>query len=125
MRRAAYEFHRVLGDDYQIVEDAVVSEPRFITLFGEYNKYILRRLAYGSTSNGYSPLRVFPLALFREHDRHTLGVILLSPLGNKTVRAIVHSWSQSHRWLLRDVLGIRFEWDGTIPDRRLSDSGQT
>ncbi|MEO8618362.1 MAG: YdcF family protein [Sphingomicrobium sp.] len=45
MRRAAYEFHRVLGDKYQIVEDAVVSEPRFITLFGEYNKYILRRLA--------------------------------------------------------------------------------
>ncbi|MEP7315535.1 MAG: YdcF family protein [Sphingomicrobium sp.] len=45
MRRAAYEFHRVLGDDYRVVEDAVVSEPRFITLFGEYNKYILRRLA--------------------------------------------------------------------------------
>ena len=45
MRRAAYEFHRVLGDDYRVVEDAVVSEPRFITLYGEYNKYILRRLA--------------------------------------------------------------------------------
>lgn len=45
MRRAAYEFHHLLGDDYQVIEDAVVSEPRFITLFGEYNKYILRRLA--------------------------------------------------------------------------------
>ncbi len=45
MRRAAYEFHRVLGEDYRIVEDAVASEPRFVTLFGEYNKYILRRLA--------------------------------------------------------------------------------
>lgn len=44
MRRAAYEFHRQLPG-IPIVEDAVVSEPRFTTLFGEYNKYILRRIA--------------------------------------------------------------------------------
>jgi uncharacterized SAM-binding protein YcdF (DUF218 family) len=45
MRRAEYEFRRQLGDDVTIVPDAVRSEPRFITLFGEYNKYVLRRLA--------------------------------------------------------------------------------
>ena len=45
MRRARYEFRRVLGDQYEIVPDAVRSEPRFMTLFGEYNKYLLRRLA--------------------------------------------------------------------------------
>ena len=45
MRRAEYEFRRQLGDDVTIVPDAVRSEPRFVTLFGEYNKYILRRLA--------------------------------------------------------------------------------
>ena len=45
MRRAEYEFRRQLGDDVTIVSDAVRSEPRFITLFGEYNKYVLRRLA--------------------------------------------------------------------------------
>lgn len=45
MRRARYEFRRVLGDDFQVVPDAVRSEPRFMTLFGEYNKFILRRLA--------------------------------------------------------------------------------
>ena len=45
MRRAAYEFRRVLGPDVTILEDAVESEPRFITLFGEYNKYVLRRIA--------------------------------------------------------------------------------
>jgi len=45
MRRARYEFHKVLGDKYRIVPDAVRSEPRFLTLFGEYNKYVLRRLA--------------------------------------------------------------------------------
>jgi hypothetical protein len=27
------------------VTDAVRSDPRFLTLFGEYNKYLLRRLA--------------------------------------------------------------------------------
>ena len=45
MRRARYEFRKVLGPDYDTVADAVRSEPSFITLFGEYNKYILRRIA--------------------------------------------------------------------------------
>jgi hypothetical protein len=45
MRRARYEFHKVLGGKYRVVTDAVRSEPRFLTLFGEYNKYVLRRLA--------------------------------------------------------------------------------
>ena len=45
MRRARYEFGRVLGDDYVIVPDGVRSQPGFMTLFGEYNKYLLRRIA--------------------------------------------------------------------------------
>ena len=45
MRRARYEFRRVLGEDYELVPDAVRSQPRFTTLFGEYNKYLLRRIA--------------------------------------------------------------------------------
>jgi uncharacterized SAM-binding protein YcdF (DUF218 family) len=45
MRRAKYEFRRVLGSDYRILTDAVRSEPSFLTLFGEYNKYVLRRVA--------------------------------------------------------------------------------
>ena len=45
MRRAAFEFRNDLGPDYRIVEDAVPTQPRFITLFGEYNKYLLRRVA--------------------------------------------------------------------------------
>lgn len=45
MRRARYEFGRVLGDRFEIVPDAVRSQPSFKTLFGEYNKYILRRIA--------------------------------------------------------------------------------
>jgi uncharacterized SAM-binding protein YcdF (DUF218 family) len=45
MRRARYEFQKVLGGKYEVVTDAVRSDPRFLTLFGEYNKYVLRRLA--------------------------------------------------------------------------------
>jgi uncharacterized SAM-binding protein YcdF (DUF218 family) len=45
MRRARYEFEKVLGGKYVLVTDAVRTEPRFVTLFGEYNKYLLRRLA--------------------------------------------------------------------------------
>lgn len=45
MRRARYEFGRELGDKITILPDAVRTEPGFMTLFGEYNKYLLRRLA--------------------------------------------------------------------------------
>jgi uncharacterized SAM-binding protein YcdF (DUF218 family) len=45
MRRAQYEFRRELGSKYTILPDAVRSEPGFMTLFGEYNKYLLRRVA--------------------------------------------------------------------------------
>ena len=45
MRRARYEFRKVLGDKVRLTTDAVRSEPGFMTLFGEYNKYVLRRLA--------------------------------------------------------------------------------
>jgi len=45
MRRARYEFNKVLGSKYRITTDAVRSEPSFLTLFGEYNKYVLRRIA--------------------------------------------------------------------------------
>ena len=45
MRRARYEFRRVLAEDFKVVPDAVRTEPGFMTLFGEYNKYLLRRIA--------------------------------------------------------------------------------
>ena len=45
MRRARYDFREELGDKYEVVPDAIRTEPHFMTLFGEYNKYVLRRLA--------------------------------------------------------------------------------
>jgi len=45
MRRAAYEFRHHLGRNVELLTDAVPTRPRFLTLFGEYNKYVLRRAA--------------------------------------------------------------------------------
>ena len=45
MRRARYEFNRQLDSRYKIVPDAVRTEPNFMTLFAEYNKYLLRRIS--------------------------------------------------------------------------------
>ena len=45
MRRARYEFNRQLDRDIKIVPDAIRTEPEFMTLFAEYNKYLLRRLS--------------------------------------------------------------------------------
>ena len=45
MRRGRYEFRRALGENFPIIPDAVRTEPGFMTLFGEYNKYLLRRIA--------------------------------------------------------------------------------
>lgn len=45
MRRARYEFRRVMDGKYVVVPDAVRTQPSFMTLFGEYNKYLLRRIA--------------------------------------------------------------------------------
>ena len=45
MRRARYEFNRQLDSDIEIIPDAVRTEPNFMTLFAEYNKYLLRRLS--------------------------------------------------------------------------------
>ena len=45
MRRARYEFRKVLKGKYEVIPDAVHTEPRFVTLFGEYNKLLLRRIA--------------------------------------------------------------------------------
>jgi 1-acyl-sn-glycerol-3-phosphate acyltransferase len=47
---------------------------------------------------------------------YVLAVIAVSPIGDAPVQAVVHAWSQYHHWLVRNVLGIRIEWVGRIPE---------
>jgi 1-acyl-sn-glycerol-3-phosphate acyltransferase len=45
-----------------------------------------------------------------------LAVIIVSPLGTRPVRKTVHAWSAYHFWLVRNVLRIKVEWEGHIPE---------
>ena len=47
---------------------------------------------------------------------YVLTVIAVSPIGDRPVQAVVHAWSAFHNWLVRNVLAIRIDWDGRIPD---------
>jgi len=47
---------------------------------------------------------------------YVLSVIAVSPIGDRPVQAVVHAWSAFHNWLVRNVIGIRIDWDGEIPD---------
>ena len=45
MPRARFELSRRIGDDVELIGDAVSSNPSFRQLFTEYNKYLLRHAA--------------------------------------------------------------------------------
>lgn len=47
---------------------------------------------------------------------YVLGVIFVSPFGDRPVQATVHGWSNFHYWLVRHVLGIRFAIEGRVPE---------
>ena len=59
---------------------------------------------------------LFALLFYPGTAVYVFGVILLSPLGDRPVRAIVHGWSDYHHWLVRHVLGIRMEFDRAVPE---------
>jgi 1-acyl-sn-glycerol-3-phosphate acyltransferase len=47
---------------------------------------------------------------------YVLTVISVSPIGDAPVQRVVHAWSSFHNWLVRNILKIRIEWDGEIPE---------
>jgi 1-acyl-sn-glycerol-3-phosphate acyltransferase len=59
---------------------------------------------------------LFALLFYPGTAVYVMGVIILSPFGDRTVRAIVHGWSDYHHWLVTNVLGIRMVFDGHVPE---------
>ena len=59
---------------------------------------------------------LFSLLFYPGTLLYVLTVIVVSPIGDRPVQAVVHAWSAFHNWLVRNVVGIRIEWDGRIPD---------
>ena len=47
---------------------------------------------------------------------YVLMILAAVPFGARAVQNRVHAWAKFHYWLVRKILGIRFEWDGVIPD---------
>ena len=39
-----------------------------------------------------------------------------APFGQAPLREVVHFWAKFHYWLVQHVVGIRFEWDGELPN---------
>jgi 1-acyl-sn-glycerol-3-phosphate acyltransferase len=59
---------------------------------------------------------LFALLFYPGTLLYVLTVIAVSPVGERPVQSVVHGWSAFHNWLVRNVLGIRIEWDGEIPE---------
>lgn len=47
---------------------------------------------------------------------YSLIIIAMTPFGSAPVQRWVRRWALFHYWLVRNVLGIRFEWNKEIPD---------
>jgi len=59
---------------------------------------------------------LFALLFYPGTLLYVLTVIAVAPIGDRPVQAVVHAWSAFHNWLVRNIVGIRIEWDGRIPD---------
>lgn len=59
---------------------------------------------------------LFALLFYPGTLLYVLTVIAVSPIGDAPVQRVVHAWSSFHNWLVRNILKIRIEWDGEIPE---------
>lgn len=59
---------------------------------------------------------LFALLFYPGTLLYVLAILAAVPFGEGPVRRFVHSWAKFHHWLVEHVLGIRFVWDGAIPD---------
>jgi len=47
---------------------------------------------------------------------YVLVILASTAVSERAVRYWVHAWALFHYWLVQHVLGIRFVWEGKIPD---------
>ncbi|MFC7536262.1 lysophospholipid acyltransferase family protein [Sphingomonas sp. GCM10030256] len=58
---------------------------------------------------------LFTLLFYPGTLLYVLATLAVSPFGSRPVQAVVHGWAAFHHVLVRHVLGIRFEMQGSIP----------
>ena len=59
---------------------------------------------------------LFALLFYPGTAVYVLSAFPAAAIGTRPLRAVVHGWSDFHHVLVRWVLGIRFQLEGTIPD---------
>ena len=59
---------------------------------------------------------LFALLFFPGTLLFVLAILAAVPLGEGAVRRLVRGWALFHHALVRRILGIRFDWQGAIPD---------
>ena len=58
---------------------------------------------------------LFALIFYPGTIFYALTIVAMTPFGEEPVRRWVRRWALFHYWLVRNILGIRFDWDGEIP----------
>ncbi|HXG99774.1 MAG TPA: lysophospholipid acyltransferase family protein [Sphingomicrobium sp.] len=58
---------------------------------------------------------LFALIFYPATLLFVIAILASVPFGTAPVRRAVHGWAKFHHWLVRNLLDIRFEWDGEIP----------
>ncbi len=59
---------------------------------------------------------LFALLFYPGTLMFVLMILGAVPFGTRAVQTCVHAWAKYHYWLVQHILGIRFVWDGVIPD---------
>lgn len=59
---------------------------------------------------------LFALVFYPGTLVYVLAILAAVPFGERAVRHLVHGWALFHYRLVGLILGIRFEWQGKIPD---------
>lgn len=59
---------------------------------------------------------LFALIFYPGTLLYVLAILAAVPFGEGAVRQLVRAWALFHYALVRRILGIRFDWQGAIPD---------
>ena len=59
---------------------------------------------------------LFALLFYPGTLLYVLVILASTAVSERAVRYWVHAWALFHYWLVQHVLGIRFVWEGKIPD---------
>ncbi len=115
MRRARYEFRRVLGRRYTVIPDAVRTQPSFRTSVRRVQQ--IPAPPAGGRRRPMTLVRslLYALIFYPATAVLVLVGVIVTLFGTGATRGLVRFWTEFNHRLARLVLGIRSEVEGEIP----------